>query len=253
MELQALVNWQRKLIYYPGNPSYISYSRFKRQETWLNSGSYKLQGWCYENMHLANDDIVLYFGGNAEDVAHSLDFLSQLPCSKIYTFNYRGYGLSEGKPSQIALYDDALSIYQFLTSEVSHPPKNIHIIGRSLGSAVATYLSSHKRVASVTLLTPIKSIEAIAKLLFPYLPISLVLADKYRIIELANTTSSPMQMIIAGRDEIVPNDHSLALYEAWGGRKHCVTIDQADHNNITAFDHCLNAMCGFLRGFHPSP
>ena len=246
MKLHALTNWQRKLIYYPVHPSYISYSQFKHQEIWLKSGSLQLQGWCHENNHVKNNNIALYFGGNAEDVVHSLDFLSQLPCQKIYTFNYRGYGLSEGKPSQKALYEDALSIYRFLTGDCSYRSENIRLIGRSLGSAVATYLTSQRKAASVTLLTPIKSIEAIAQLLFPYLPVSLVLEDKYRIIELAGKINIPMQMITSGEDEIVPNDHSLALYKAWGGTKHHMSIAQADHNNITAYDQCLKAMCEFL-------
>lgn len=90
--------------------------------------------------------------------------LNQLDVSQAYTYNYRGYGLSEGISSEQGIYRDALSIYRHVTEH--SPNKRLIVIGHSLGSAVAGYLASEKNIDTLILLSPISSINDIARIHF---------------------------------------------------------------------------------------
>jgi uncharacterized protein len=119
---------------------------------------------------------LLYFGGNAEDVSYSLPSLSAaFPDHAIYLPHYRGYGGSSGKPSEAALFADALALFDKIHAD--HP--NVVVVGRSLGSGVAVHLASQRPVARLVLVTPYDSLQDLAAQQFPYFPVRWLLLDKF--------------------------------------------------------------------------
>jgi pimeloyl-ACP methyl ester carboxylesterase len=241
-----LASWQRKLIFFPTAPSHLSYARFQPRALGIIVDGIRLQGWHLENLNYPKASALLYFGGNAEDVVHSLDDLASLPARHAFAFNYRGYGLSQGKPQEAALFRDALAVHDQLQQRFHLPSESIHAVGRRLGSAVATHLAARRPLGSVTLLTPLHSVEAIARKMFPWLPVSKLLVDKFRMLENAKVIDAPLLAIIAGRDRLIPNAHSMALYQAWKGPKQKLTISEADHNTVTTFRECHDTISRFL-------
>lgn len=187
---------------------------------------------------------ILYFGGNAEDVSQTvLELADAFPGHAIYAPHYRGYGGSGGRPSEWALHADAAAVFEDVRSR--HP--DIDVIGRSLGSAVATRLAATKPVRKLVLVTPFDSILAIAGRLFPFLPVRLLLADRFETVKDAPQVAVPTLVITAGRDEVVPGDHTRRLIEAF---RPGIVVERgfpaAGHNDVSLDPAYLDAIRTFL-------
>ncbi len=190
-------------------------------------------------------DAIIYFGGNAENVAYNVeDFSSFFPDKAIYLVNYRGYGASTGRPSEAALTADAQAIYD----HASQTHANISIIGRSLGSGVAIFLAATRPTQRLVLITPWDSMVNIARSAYPIFPVSVLLKDRYDSLSHAGSISSPTLLLIAGRDEFIPMRSSLNLAEALEPELTTVTVvDDAGHNTIQNYDLYSTTLAGFLR------
>ena len=176
-------------------------------------------------------DALLYFGGNAEDVSSSLPSLAQaFPNHALYLPHYRGYGGSSGKPSETALFADALALFDKAKNEHS----KIVVIGRSLGSGVAVYLASRRPVARLVLVTPYDSIQGLATSQFPYLPVHWLLLDKFESGKYASTVTAPTLVIAAEHDEVIPRASTEALCTRFsGGVAALKVVGGTGHNTIS--------------------
>nr|WP_254216824.1 lysophospholipase [Synechococcus sp. CCY 9618] len=151
---------------------------------------------------------LIYFGGNAEDVALQLPLLEDaFGEHSFYLLHYRGYGGSGGRPSEAALFADALALYDRVRPE----HQRIDVMGRSLGSGVAVHLAARRPVGRLVLVTPFDSIEALASRRFPLVPIGLLLQDKYRSWQDAPQVGAPTLLIAVERDEVIPRASTEAL------------------------------------------
>jgi len=172
--------------------------------------------------------LVIYFGGNAEEVSWMLAQVAHhAPRLAWLLVDYRGYGMSEGVPSEARLHADALSWYEL----VSKDAKTIYLFGRSLGSGVAVRLAAERRVAGVVLVAPFDSLSAVAKRYYPYLPVTLMLKHRFESVKRAPAITAPLLCIVAPHDEVIPAAHARRLYEAWGGPKRWIELDGAGHNS----------------------
>ncbi len=132
--------------------------------TYVPDGS--LSGWVIPARDPESAPLVFYFGGNGEDVSVTgLDIRVNADANFVL-MNYRGYGTSEGAPSESALFADALFTYDTLTAATPHNGK-IVAFGRSLGFGVAVYLSAQRRIDALVLVTPYDSIRNVARRRFP--------------------------------------------------------------------------------------
>ena len=169
--------------------------------------------------------LVLYFGGNAEEVSWMIDAArARAPQAGWLLVDYRGYGASGGSPSEKALTADALLWYDKFAGG------RIYVFGRSLGSGVAVQVAAARPVAGVVLVAPYDSLVDVARHHYPYLPVSLLLKHRFESAEVAPKVEVPLLCLVATRDEVIPTANSHRLYEAWGGPKRWVALDGASHN-----------------------
>ena len=178
----------------------------------------------------SGSDLVLYFGGNAEEVSGRLgEVEAGLPGAAWLLTDYRGYGASPGSPSETKLVADALRWYDHAARELK--PARVFAFGRSLGSGVAVALASQRRLAGIILVTPYDSLLAVAQRHYPWLPVRWLLKHRFDSIALAPGLEVPMLCLIAGDDELIPPAHAERLYEAWGGSKRKLVLAGAPHGD----------------------
>lgn len=193
-----------------------------------------------------HDRGVLYFGGNAESVGYNAPYLeAALPGQTLYLINYRGYGGSTGTPSEAVLYGDALRIYD----EVSPRHRELAVIGRSLGSGVATYLAVNREISRMVLVTPFDSIENVAQKKFPFLPIDWILSDSYHSMARVGEINIPVMILVAENDRIVESWSSDNLIAAFSARRPEVyVLADSDHNSISQKPEYYALISRFLSG-----
>lgn len=193
---------------------------------------------------LATPAAVLYFGGNGEDVSLSLEALAAaFPGKAVYLVHYRGYGGSEGKPTEAGLVADALALFDRL--QPSHP--QITVIGRSLGSGVAVHLASVRPVQRLVLVTPFNSIAELAQQRFPMFPVQWLMLDKYDSWRHAPKVRAPTTLVIASDDEMIPRASAERLFSQFQpGVASKVIIKHRGHNSISDDEGYLTALSGGL-------
>jgi uncharacterized protein len=205
-----------------------------------------LRGWLARGPGEAPRPLVLYFGGNAEEVSWMLDEHGAFGDRDLALVNYRGYGLSGGKPSEAKLFEDALAVYDAISERPDVKGSRIVAMGRSLGSGVATYLASQRQLAGVVLVAPFDSITAVGQRHYPYVPVRLLIGTLYDSLSRAPEIHAPLLMITGGRDQVIPGAHSERLYGAWAGPKRAVKIPNAGHNDVQDFEGYWQAIHAFL-------
>jgi pimeloyl-ACP methyl ester carboxylesterase len=183
----------------------------------------KLHAW-----HVRGEPLVLYFGGNAEEVSWMLaEGPRRVPGAGWLLVDYRGYGASAGAPSEKALSADGLLWYD----HVSRLSQRIFVFGRSLGTGVAVHVAAARPVAGVVAIAPYDNLPAVGQHHYPVLPVSLLLRHRFDSAALAPQVKAPLLCLVAERDEVIPRPRSRALYEAWGGEKRWVELQGAGHNS----------------------
>jgi uncharacterized protein len=192
-----------------------------------------LRGWYLRPREATPSPVIIYLGGNGEEVSWMLAEAGRLAGHGLLAVNYRGYGASGGAPLEQSLYDDAVLLYDWLAARPDVDPTRIAVWGRSLGTGVATWLAAKRPVSAVILTSPYDSIEALARLHFA--PMAFLLGQRFDSISRAPQVGAPLLAIVAGRDTIVPPGHSERLVAAWGGPTRMLRLPAATHNDVQAF------------------
>jgi pimeloyl-ACP methyl ester carboxylesterase len=191
--------------------------------------------------------LVLYFGGNAEEVSWMMDDAAKrAPGIGWLLVDYRGYGSSGGSPSEKALVADAMQWHDHL----SRTNERIYVFGRSLGSGVAVQLAAERPVAGVILVAPFDSLVEVGKHHYPFLPVSWMLKHRFDSVALAPKMKAPLLCIVASHDDIIPPEHAKRLYDAWAGPKKWVGLEGAGHNST---DDALNYWPSIQRFLNEKP
>lgn len=185
-------------------------------------------------------DAIIYFGGNAEDVAFNLpSFATAFPRCALYLMNYRGYGGSSGTPSEAALHEDALALFDYVHARHA----NVAVMGRSLGSGVAIRLASRRPVSALVLITPFASLAELGARQFPMFPVKWLLRDRYESWRYAPQIGVPTTLIVAEHDEIIPRWSSDALYARFmPGIASLQVIPGVGHNSLSDSPRYVQAL-----------
>lgn len=194
----------------------------------------ELHGWFVPAAGTAPAPLLIYFGGNAEEVSAMLAERPQLPGWALLLVNYRGYGLSGGAPSQAALSADALAVHDWAARRPEIDPARIVAWGRSLGTGVAVQLAAQRPLAGVLLVSPYDSMAAVAQRHYPFVPVRWLLRHPFDALALAPAIRTPALAIAMAHDEVVPAHHSRRLMAAWGGPQQLLVFDDGDHNTLPA-------------------
>jgi len=203
----------------------------------------RLHAWHVEG----SGPLLLYFGGNAEEVSWMLERAGEVPGAGWLLVDYRGYGASEGSPSEAALVSDALAWFDRAATLPGVDRSRIVAFGRSLGSGVAVQLAAKRPVRALILATPYDSLAAVARHYYWYLPVDWMLRHRFDSDLLAPGMKQPLLALIAERDEVIPPAHAEALFKAWGGPKHRVLLTGAGHNSSDAHPLFWDAIRAFIK------
>lgn len=203
-----------------------------------------LAGW---RVPAAREDALtyLYFHGNANGLDRRAGRFRLMTAdgSGLVALSYRGYGGSEGTPSEAVLHADAAAIYAEVTKAI--PPERIVIFGESLGSGVATNLARKVKAKAVILDSPYQSVLARAQAEYPWLPVSLILMDTFRSDLWVGEAKAPIFIMHGSMDRTIPPDDSeklarfgrpgTVIRKLYPGQPHVVPYDKGPDRDIPAF------------------
>jgi len=172
------------------------------------------------------DFTVLFCHGNGGNIFHRLDSINifhnlGLNC---FIFDYRGYGNSEGKPSEEGTYLDVMAAYEWLTKAKETSADNIIVFGRSLGGSIAAQLASKVSPCALVVEGTFTSYVDIGKKFYPYMPVRWFARFSYRTIDYIKNVHCPVMFVYSRNDEVVPFEFGLELYEAANEPKEFVEI-----------------------------
>ena len=239
---------QGKMIFFPQPIPEISRMYWSDHEITLVRKGRRLQGWYLDGSVSRETPLLIYYGGNADELSSNLNDLGQLKSGATLTLNYPGYGATEGRPSERRILADALFAFDEITTQEGIAPENVVLLGRSLGSGVAVHVASQRPVRGVILVTPFDSLLGVARRHYPSLPVGLVLVHRFDSLALAPSITVPALFLISGRDQLIPPDLSLKLAQAWGGPVQTVIIGQTGHNEIQTDIRYWDSINAFLEG-----
>jgi hypothetical protein len=189
--------------------------------------------------------LILYFGGNAEDVSWMVGrAAAAAPGTGWLLVDYRGYGASDGKPSETALVSDALAWFDYAKKSLA--AQDVVVFGRSLGSGVAVQVAAARTVSRVILVAPYDSLVSVAQHHYPFLPVSWLLRHRFDSAAAAPHIRVPLLCLVAERDEVIPVVHSKGMYDAWAGPKRWVELEGAGHNSTDEAPAFWEAIKDFL-------
>ncbi|HLD29087.1 MAG TPA: alpha/beta hydrolase [bacterium] len=243
--------YQEKMIFYPQPASEARRSEIRKfykntEEVSITaSDGTILNGWLVKASS-APSPLIIYFGGNAEEVSSMIGETYRLKDWSMALINYRGYGMSGGKPGEKKLFSDALYIYDYFAKRSDVNPENIVVWGRSLGTGVAVYLASQRKTECVILTSPYDSLLNVAKNIYPYLPVSLIMKHRFDSGRLVSSLSLPALMLAAERDTTITLPHSEALFKKWNGKRIFKIIPGEDHNSLSGNELYWKYILDFL-------
>lgn len=263
----VLAIFQRKLMYHPTvvanlSPQTAGVGDHVQAVVCTTVDGIELNGWHWEcKSDDPNRPVVLFFHGNGGNRGHrtyDCELFAQCGADTII-FDYRGYAENGGKPTEEGLHNDARAAWKFTTDELNIDPNRIFIVGVSLGGGVATRLAVDLCRAGtpprgLMLRSTFSSMVDTASWNYWYLPVRLVLIDRYMSVDHAPDVTCPVLQIHGNADRIVPIKSGKKLFAAFREKssnnvqKTFVELDGADHNGVlmTSGDKVLAATQQFL-------
>ena len=238
--------FQGRMIFFPQPTAPQNQSRYAGNEIRLHHGDVTLTGWFFKNEIGPGHPLVVYYGGNAEDVTLNFADLGRFNAQSFLFMNYRGYGGSDGKPSETALLSDALFVIDHLLTTEGIDPAHVVVMGRSLGSGVAVHVAAKRKVGGVILVTPFDSLVNVARSHYPIFPVGLMLKHRFDSGALAPGITTPALFLTASHDQVVPVRFAKKLESVWGGPVTTVSVQGTDHNTIETSPVYWDAVNAYL-------
>jgi len=237
--LIVLFIFQRNLMYHPNENNYFG-DKLEVEIEKVNittSDNINLLGW-FHNKDLKKFKTIVYFHGNAgklDNRIYKLNYFKNIDVNFLI-IAWRGFSGNKGKPSEDGLYEDGKSTIEWLKN-LGVTEKDIIIYGESLGTGIATEIAQNNKFAGLILETPFTSMIEAAKNFYPYIPVGLLLKDKYRNDKKIKNINIPLLVMHGEADQIVPYWMGKTIYEIANQPKYSYFTKYDDH--MMEFDENL--------------
>ncbi len=213
-----------------------------------------LHGWF-----VAADEPVgtlLFFHGNAGNISHRLEsiFIFNSLRLNVFIIDYRGYGRSQGKISETGTYLDARAAWSHLTEDRGIDADSIIIFGRSLGSAIATWLASQYDCAGLIIESGFSSVPSMAQRIYPFLPVKWLTRFRYDTASNVRKVNSPVLVIHSKTDRVIPYEEARLVFESARSDRRSFLEIQGDHNDgfLVSRDSYVAGLQSFLDSSLPA-
>ncbi len=243
--------YEDRLLFSPRTLSEARLARVARefptvQELYLHGGDDStLHGWLVPSA-LGDRPLIIVFPGQGGEASRYLKLSEQIPEFNWAFFNYRGYGLSEGRPSEDGLFRDAVALYDQLVEMGYGEDSTVFALGGSLGSGVASYLAAHRPLRGVVLFSPYDKIGGgVAQDLIPLAATGPILRNKFNIVPFASRAKMPVLALVGEADRVISPTRSEQLLAHWGGTAMIHRL-QGDHYSIYESTESWRAIRSFL-------
>jgi fermentation-respiration switch protein FrsA (DUF1100 family) len=248
--LAALVVGQRNLMYFPDaadfDPAKVGLPGFTRL-TYRTADGVDIHGF-YAPPIQPHRLTLIFFQGNAGSLGWRAEKIKHW---RRYGFGvmlatYRGYAGNKGTPTEAGLYYDARAAIAAL-KPFGVTRNNMIFYGESLGTGIATQMAAEDPPAGVILETPYTSLPDVGTIRYPLVPIFWIMQDKYMSIDKIAHIKSPLLVIQAGKDHVIPPILAQRLFNAANPPKNFITNPSADHNTVYASPLIIEQIVGFLQ------
>jgi len=196
---------------------------------------------------LARPPLVIYYGGNAEEVtAYAADAAASYGERAALFVNYRGYGSSGGKPGEKDMVSDAIEIFDWAARRADLDAARIALHGVSLGTGVAVQVAAARPARCVLLTSPFAGLLDVAKEIYPWLPVGLLMRHPFDSAAHAPGLRMPALFLMGEADDLIPKRHSEKLANLWGGPVERVSLAGFGHNDLGVSPRYDQAIQAFL-------
>ncbi len=249
--LVFLYFYQRNLLYHPNENNYsgdkilVDIEKVKIS----TKDNIELLGW-YHKKNLKNFKTLVFFHGNAgtlENRIHKLNHFEDMNINFLI-IAWRGFSGNNGKPTEQGLYDDGKSAIDWLIKKGVNE-KNIILYGESLGTGVATHLAQDKDFAAVILETPFTSMADAAKTFYPFIPVRILLKDKFENYKKIKNINSPILVMHGEKDQIIPFFMGKKIYELANTPKYSY-FTKYDNHMMEYDEKLVFALKSFLKSLN---
>ena len=252
---------ERRLVYQPGARSVDKPSPAlalnHRSVRFVTPDSVNLSAWIIPAMNAGPDaPWVLISHGNYGNIGYGgrpqfYAWFRDLGVN-LFAYDYRGFGDSDGVPSETGVYSDAAAAYRYLTDTLHVPPSRIILFGHSLGTGVAIELARHVPAAGLIVEDAYTSVANRGQEVFPLLPIKLIAKSRFASIDKVGALELPKLFLHARNDRTIPIDHGRKLFAAAAEPKQFVELN-AGHGDAYDADRATyyGAIDAFIRRVAP--
>jgi fermentation-respiration switch protein FrsA (DUF1100 family) len=237
MVLGYLYLFQRTLMYFPdrSRPQLGLLAQLGVREVSLTTmDGLSLLSWYLPPRE--DRKVIVYFHGNGGNIGHRAERIERFAREGygVLMAEYRGYGGNPGAPTQTGLFDDARAGLDFLQHQgiAAH---RLVLYGESLGTGVAVHMAATQPVGGLILESPYTSVAAVAQYHYPFVPAALMIWDRFDSLSSIGEVRAPILILHGGRDAVIPDRFSRALFDAAPESKEIWVAPAAGHEDLAAF------------------
>ena len=249
--LVFLFFFQRSLLYHPNVNNYFN-DRLKvdiEEVQIKTSDNINLLGWFHKK-DLNRFKTIVYFHGNAgklENRIHKLNHFKDINVNFLI-ISWRGFSGNSGKPTEKGLYEDGKSTIDWLKN-IGLSDKDIVLYGESLGTGIATHIAQNRKFAGLVLETPFTSMVDAAKNVYPFIPVGILLKDRYENEKKIKHINIPVLVMHGEADQIVPFKMGKKIYEIANKPKYSY-FTKYDNHMMEYDDKLVFALSSFIKSLN---
>jgi fermentation-respiration switch protein FrsA (DUF1100 family) len=221
---------------------------FHPRDVWFATrDGVKLHGWFFATPAV-DAPMIIWFHGNAGNITERSLIAEQLRRHgvNVLLFDWRGYGKSEGNPSESKLYIDAEAAYDFAVSDLHARPEAIALYGESLGGPYAAWLATQRRARCVVIENSFSSLRDLGNALYAPVPLGWFATFSMTTTRWLNKAGLPVLVMHGRRDQVIPFTLGMRLYDGLRVPKRLLVSDTAGHSEMASVEEIVTSFVNGL-------